>query len=115
MVLPAATPRRTSSAVSVAPAAHESDAASDAESNTKGATSPSSTGRKDAVIAPSGPGDTVELAPFTSIVPVAVVPTPPPTVQRSPIRRSMDAMTAYFANDASTLLPPDENTSLVSE
>src|ERR1700692_3473575 len=102
MVLPATTPSRTSKAESVddgPPAGavvHATEAATEPVSSTKGAMSPSSKGRKDAVTAASGPGDTLEVTPSRLSVPVIVEPIAPPSVHRSPRRRSSVAVTAYL-------------------
>jgi hypothetical protein len=120
MVLPAAAPRRTSKADRVAalpPAGvvQATDAAADAPSRTNGAIVPSSIGRNEAAMPPSGPGDDDEATPPASSEPAIVAPRKPPSVQRSPRRRSSDVVSAQRVKDASTLPPAVENVRRVSE
>src|SRR5258708_24772667 len=84
-----------------------SAAPSDAVRSTNGATSPSSSARYDAANVSIGPGDKSYVRPATSSVPTRVAPTAPPSVQRSPTRRSSDALTACFVKRASSVVPCD--------
>src|ERR1700733_3275640 len=113
MVLPAATPSRPSNAHSDCDGTpwlpegvvQETALPSEAVKRRKGATLPSSSARNEPLSVSSGPGDRSKEEPGGGMDPTSVEPTAPPTVQRSPTRRSRDAVTACLEKLASWVVP----------